>query len=183
MKLTENSDEISIRHIPVGKWITGGALIFIFSVFSIWFIRSAIFSSSNSFEAGAESWHKTLPLLISAAVVILIAILGISLNSMIFAPLMTVTISRKTKSIDILYQRFYGNDAKRYYFHQIEKFKSYKGAVNFSSRYFLALILANQKKIKLSIPIGGDKQETIKLIKKLNKFMKSKDFQKSVGNK
>jgi len=31
--------------------------------------------------------------------------------------------------------------------------------------------------------IGSDKQDTIKLIKKLNKFMKSKDFQKSIGNK
>jgi len=183
MQLTENSDEISIRHIPVGKWIIGGALIFIFSVFSIWFIFSAIFSSSNSFEAGTESLIKILPLLIFGASIILITVFGISLHSMIFAPLTTVTISRKTESIDILYQRFYGKNAKRYYFHQIEKFKSYKGAVNFSSRYFLALILANHKQIKLSIPIGKDKQHTIKLIKRLNKFIKPKGLQKSVVNK
>ena len=175
MKLAENSDEIIIRHVPFGKWIIGGILIFIFSLFSIWFIYSAIFSSSDSLGL--------LPVIIFAATVILIVVFDISLNSMIFAPLRIVTISEKMKSIDIVHQRFYGTEAKRYYFHQIEKFKSYKGTVNFSSRYFLALILANRKVIKLRIPIGDNKQETIKLIKKLNKFMKPKDFQKSAGDK
>ena len=175
MRLIENSDEIIIRHVPFGKWIIGGTLIFIFCLFSIWLIYPAIYSSSESLNL--------LPLFIFGAAVILIAVFDISLNSMIFAPLRIVTINEKTKSVDIVHQRFYGSETERYYFHQIEKFKSYKGTVSFSSRYFLALILANRKVIKLRIPVGDDKQETIKLIKKLNKFMKPKDFQKSVGDK
>jgi hypothetical protein len=40
------------------------------------------------------------------------------------------------------------------------------------------LVLANQKTLKLKIPISGDKKETIKFVKKLNKFVKSHAFAK-----
>ena len=183
MKLSENFDEIVIRHIPTEKWITGGTLIFVFGGFCIWLIYSVIFDAGSSFESSTRLGLGLLPILIFAAPVILISVFDISLNSMIFAPLTTVTISGKTKSVDILYQRFYGNKVKRHFFHNVEKFKSYKGTMNFSSRYFLALVLVNRKTIKLKIPIGTDKRDIIKLIKKLNKFMKSKGLQKGVSSK
>jgi hypothetical protein len=182
MKLTENSYEIVVRHVPIKKWITGGTLIFVCGVLCFWFIYSAMLNSESFFEPSTKLFLGLLPFLIFAAAVILISVFDISLSSMIFAPLTTVTISEKTKSVDIIYQRFYGNKVKRHFFHNVEKFKSYKGTVNFSSKYFLALVLVNHKIIKLKIPIGKDKQEIIKLIKKLNKFMNPKDLQKGIGN-
>jgi hypothetical protein len=180
MKLTENSDEIVIRHIPIGEWITGAALIFVFGGFWVWLTYSAMLGTGNFFEAPTTLWLGVLAILIFTAAIVLIAVLDISLSSMIFAPLTIVTISERTKSVDIVYQRFYSNKVKRHFFHNVEKFKSYKGTVNFSSRYFLALVLVNRKTIKLKIPIGTDKQEIIKLIKSLNKFMKSKDLQNGI---
>lgn len=176
MNLTESFDEIVIRYIPIEKWIVGGTLIFVFGGFCIWLIYSAMLGSGSFFEPSTKLGLRLLPILIFAAAFILISVFDISSNSMIFAPLMTITISEKTKSIDIHYQRFYGSKVKRHYFHNVEKFKSYKGTVNFSSRYFLALVLVNRKTIKLKIPIGTDKQDIIKLIKKLNKFMKVKNL-------
>lgn len=75
MKLTETSDEIIIRHVPFGKWLIGGTLIFIFSLFSVWLLYSAVFYSSDSLGL--------LPLFIFAATVILIVVFDISLSSMI----------------------------------------------------------------------------------------------------
>lgn len=183
MKLTESSDEIIVRHVPIEKWIVGGTLIFVFGGFCIWLIYSAMLGSGSFFEPSTKLGLGLLPILIFTAAIILIAIFDISLSSMIFAPLMTVTISEKTKSVDIHYQRFYGSKLKQHYFYNVEKFKSYRGTVNFSSRYFLALVLVNRKTIKLKIPIGKDKQDIIKLIKKLNKFMKSTDMRNSNGSR
>ena len=183
MNLTESSDEIIVRYVPIEKWIIGGTLIFVFGSFCIWLIYSAMFGSESSFEPSTRLGLGLLPFLIFTAAIFLIVVLDINFSSMIFAPLTTITISQKTRSVDILYQRFYGSKVKRHFFHNVEKFKSYKGTMNFSSRYFLALVLVNRKTIKLKIPIGKDKQDIIKLIKKLNKFMKSKDLQKSNSGK
>jgi hypothetical protein len=90
---------------------------------------------------------------------------------LICAPQMNVTVSQKTKSVDIVSRRIYGVETKRHFFYQIQKFKSYKGKARFAPTYALALIRANRKIIKLKIPTGN-KNETIKLVKKLNKFVK-----------
>jgi hypothetical protein len=182
MNLIENSDEIIVRHIPVREWIIGGILILVYGGFYIWLVYSAMLDSGIFNESSTKVWFGLLPILIFAAAIILISVFDISLNSMMFAPLTTVIISEKTKSVDIIYQRFYGSKVKRHFFHNVEKFKSYKRTVNFSSGYFLALVLVNRKIIKLKIPIGKDKQVIIKFIKKLNKFMKSKDLQRTVSN-
>jgi hypothetical protein len=176
MKLTENSDEIVIRHIPIGKWISSGALIFIFSVFFTWLIYPAIFNQDKFFASGIKDWFEILPILVFAAAGVLIVTFAISVSSLFFAPFITVAINRKTASVDILGWRFYGSETQRFYFYQIRKFKSYKGTANFSSRYLLALVLASGKVMKLRIPVGDDKQNTIKLVKKLNKFVKTKGF-------
>lgn len=160
MKVSENSDEIIIRHVPVEQWIIGGFLTFIFVVVCL----VLTFSSYSFFDGLLGAF---------IAIVFVVCIFGLKLFSMISAPLATVSVSQKTKSVDILNRRFYGSQKKRFYFNQIGKFKSYKPKLNFSSEYFLALVLANQKTLKLKIAIGDDKQETVKFIKKLNKFVKA----------
>lgn len=165
MNLAENFDEIVIRHAPVKKWIVGAILIFTFGIFIVWVIRYVFVNSRDFFTALFEA----LPTFLIAA-----AFAWILFKSQtIHAPLITVAVNLRAESVKITRRRFYGKEEARYYFYQIEKFKSYKGKANFSPMYFLALILVNQKTIKLNIPVGGDKQNTIKLIKKLNKFIKS----------
>jgi hypothetical protein len=171
MKVTENSDEIIIRHVPVAKWISGGILAFIFGGFCLWLIFSAIINPRSFLKVETDELIEFLPILFFIAASALAVFIEFKLISMICAPLVTVAVSQKLKSVNILTRRIYGAKTERYFFHQIQKFKSYKSKVDFSSRYFLALVLVNQKAIKLKIPIS-DKQNTIKLVKKLNKFIK-----------
>jgi hypothetical protein len=172
MKLRKSPDEIIINHIPIGKWIVGGIFTFIFSGFCLWHLSIALSTPQWFFSTAPKDWLEMFPLMIFVVTLVLIAVFEISFLSMICAPLTTVCINKQTKSIDIIRRRFYGSKTERFYFHQIQKFKSYKAKLNFSSKYFLALVLANQKTIKLKIPINGDKRNTIKLVKTLNKFIK-----------
>lgn len=167
MKVTENSDEIIIRHIPVREWATGGVLTSILFGFFLWFAYS-VFVSRNGLPKAFSG--DCLPVFIIGAAVLLVFFEIRTVS----APLVTVTIRKGIKAVDIRLQRFYGSRINRFHFTQIGKFKSYKGKINFSQQYFLALVLANNKVLKLNIPIGGDKQNTIKFIKKLNKFIKFK---------
>ena len=170
MNIAENPGEIVIRHVPFGKWILGGLLTFFFVGVSIWFIFSTIIEPQNSLESDTESRSGMLPILLFAVVSVILVLLEINFFSLIFAPWMNITISQKTKSVNILSRRIYGAKTKRYFFHQIQKFKSYKGKTRLSPAYFLSLVLVNQKVIKLKIPTG-DKNSTVKLVKKLNKFI------------
>lgn len=176
MKLSENSDEIVIRHVPVAQWILGGFLAFVFGGFCIWLVFSATLNPRIALKVETGELLEFLPILVFIAASVLAVLFELKLISMICAPLATVIVSKETKSVDIMRRRIYSSKAERFYFHQIEKFKSYKGKVNFSSKYFLALVLVNRKVIKLKIPVYSDKQKTIKLIKKLNKFVKSSEI-------
>jgi hypothetical protein len=148
----------------------GGILTFLTFIFCL-FLLYAFFIAPRGFgESAISKWVDLGSILI---VVVVFAVLLLEIK-MIRAPLVTVGIDQRTDSVDIIRQRFYGKKAERFYFHQIEKFKSYKGKLNFSQQYFLALVLANRKTLKLKIPVGADKLETTRLVKKLNKFVKSK---------
>ena len=162
MDIAEKSDEIIIRHTPVGKWICGGLLIFLF--FGIFTLFVSYLNSDNSL-------HLCLVGLF-ILVGLMSALIEASVFPLLFAPQMNVTVSRKIGSVDITSRRVYGANTRRYFFHQIQKFKSQKGKTRFSSSYSLVMILANGKTLKLEIPIGDDKNETVKLIKKLNRFSK-----------
>ncbi len=171
MKFTENSDEIVIKHVPVKEWIIGGILTFFNGIFCL-FLLFAILSAPRGFYASIiGEWIGFLSVLFVAIIFLLVLLFEIKT---IRTPLATVAVNRKNARLDIAYQRFYGTKAKRFYFYQIEKFKSYKGKLIFKSSYFLALVLANKKVIKLKLPIGNDKREITKFIKKLNKFVKAK---------
>jgi hypothetical protein len=173
MQLIENPDEIVIRHAPIAQWISGGILAFIFGGFCLWLLFFSGFNLRDFLTHGAVDFLEMLSVIAFIIICSLAILLEFKLISMICAPTITVIISHKTKSVDVLNRRFYGSQTKRFYFTQIQKFKSYKGKLNFSSQYFLALVLANKKVLKLKIMIGADKQNTIKLVKKLNKFVKS----------
>ncbi len=159
MKLNENSDEIAIRYVPISQWIIGGTLTLVCLGLGFWILHIDLIGS----------W----PSIVVPIAIILFVISEVGGFLMILAPLTAITLSRQTNSVSILRKRIYGGKEKRYYFFQVKKFKSYKKHGKFSSKYFLALVLANQNVIKLKIPLGT-KEETIKLVKKLNKFIKSK---------
>lgn len=162
MKYTENSGEIIIRHVPLFNWIIGGSLTCISFFFILWFVyRSYVNSFGN--------WSE----LIDVLFIIAIFVVALFEIKMIRAPLVTLIVKAETQSVDIVRQRFYGKKTQRFHFTQTNKFKSYKSKIHFSEKYFLALVLANRRTKKLGIPIGGDKQETVKFIKNLNKFIKS----------
>ena len=166
MKVNDNSEKIVVRHTPLGKWILGGLLALIFGGLFVWLVLSIIFKPHIAFAFGAEIQSDLFLVLLLAAVGATFVILPL-----ICAPQMNVTISQKTKSVDIERRRIYGTKAARYFFYQIRKFKSHKGKTRFSPAYSLALIRANGKVIKLKIPTG-DKNATVKFVKKLNKFVK-----------
>ena len=151
----EHSEDIRLRHVPIVMWVSGALLlIFCFSVLVIGLVY------------GFFSWYLF-------AFIAFSSVIALSSSSLIFAPLTTVDLCPKSKYIQISSTRIYGKRVDRYYFSQVTKFKSYKGKINFSQQYFLALVLANRKTIKLNLPIGHDKQETVKLIKKLNKIIRT----------
>lgn len=173
MNLSESQDEITIKHIPVFKWITGVIQILIFLGFVGWLVYTLANRPVVFLEAFDNSWFELLLYIAFVVAMIWAAISESSIFQLsIFAPRIVVKVSHKTKSIDISYQRFYGTKTKRFTFSQIKKFKSRKLIKSCYTSYFLTLELVNKKSIKLKIPVGN-KQEAIKLVKKLNKFTRS----------
>lgn len=165
MEFKENSEEIFIRYVPFLKWSVGAALIFIFVFFGIWMLYN-IYTNSN--------FLGITPFIVFSTAIFFLGIFDVGLGFFIFEAMVTVSIKRQARCIDISRQRIFGKKTERFFLHQIEKFRSYKAKHFFSTQYFLALVLANGKTVKLKIPIGNDKQNTTKFIKNLNKFTKTK---------
>jgi hypothetical protein len=172
MNLNETSNEILIRHVPVKEWIIGGILIFFTFVVCLLLFHAFFAAPSGYYESLIGDWTGIMSVLLPLIAVIT-AIIGFSA---IRAPLTTIRINSNTSSIDITHQRIYGTKTERFYFYQILKFKSYKTKMKTSQQYFPALVLANKRTIKLKIPIGSDQQNTVKFIKKINKFIKPKSL-------
>lgn len=170
MLITDNSEEIRIRHVPVRDWIIGGVLTFIIGGVFLLLVFALLIDARSFSASSVAGWWEGAPFLIVAAGLIMVLFEIKYLR----APLRTVVVSQPATSVEIILRRIYGTRRQRFDFVQIEKFKSYKGKLNFSEQYFLALVLANRKTLKLKIPVGTDKLETTRLVKKLNKFVKSK---------
>ncbi len=168
MNLSEDSEAVRIRYVPFAKFIGG---FFLYIGFGISIV--ALMFSAGQFSPDAGSWASTLfcALILLA---ILISFVDFSTGTLLFAPLVTVNLSISEKYVEIGNQRIYGKSVRRYAFHQVAQFKSYKGKINLTQSYFLALVRSNRKTLKLRLPIGDDKQETVKLIKKLNKIIRNK---------
>lgn len=161
------SEDIHFRHVPIVKWTCGAALLVCLILLIV-----GLVSAARNGSLFSNTWGDLFfwLLLIFAAVVSLV---DLSNSSFLFAPLTTVDLCPRSKYVEICSTRIYGRKVERYYFSQITQFKSYRATLNFSQQYFLALVLANRKTIKLELPIGADKQETVKLIKKLNKIIRN----------
>jgi len=166
MRITQNPDEIILRYIPVRAFIFGGGLVFIIGVWFLWLLYALL------------SGAGVLPKLLSGSLLEFIpaAILGgvflLALYWFVRVPVVTVTLSGKTKSVDAHFRRIFGSETVRFYFTQIHFFKAHKGAADYSIKYQLALVLENSKEFDLKFVIGKDKHEAAKLSKKLNKFIR-----------
>lgn len=168
MKITENAEEITIAHAPVGQWAAGGLLSLAAIGFGSWLAYRLFIGPRRFDDSIVGRWFEAVPLLVVAAALVWI-LLQIKL---IRAPLTVVRIDRAAATIDVVRRTFYARRARRFHFAQIDKFKSRKSKLVFSPVYFLSLILVNRKAIKLKIPLGADQQQTTKIIKKLNKLVR-----------
>jgi hypothetical protein len=163
MRIVEDSDGIHFRFIPIVKWIVGVCLFMAFTGVIVSHILFGFFAF--------QSWGGVIFWLV---IILVISFVDILSDAFLFAPLTTVSVFASAKYVEITRKRIYGENTKRYYFSQLAQFKSYKAKLNFSQQYFLAFVLANRKTIKLRVPIGAEKQETVKLIKKLNRILRGK---------
>lgn len=167
-KIFENQDDIIIQHIPISKWLIGFGSSFVFIFTFYWLIFLYFFNYNFLFGAEAKGLIEFFPIVVSIVVYVVLVFFEINLISTLNTPIILLTINSKTKNLEITTRRLYGSETKRFYYHQIEKFKSYQK----NKKPFLALILANQEDIKFEIPIF-DKQNSGKLVRKLNKFIKN----------
>lgn len=151
----DGSDDIRFRYVPIVRWACGAILLLVcFTILLIGLV------------SGFFSWILIFFLALASVIIFC--------NSFfLLAPMTTVVFSPESKYIQVSNARIYGKRVNRYYLSQVEKFKSYKAKLNFSQQYFLALVRSNRKTIKLKVPIGRDKQETVKLIKNLNKIIRT----------
>ena len=129
MNFTENSKEIVLRYIPVREWISGAILTIIFIAVCIWLSNPVLTDPLNFFKSLVNEWTDiTFPLIILVTI-ILIDIKEIKSSLVSFTFQRKVTASKETKSVDFLRHDIFGSKTERFYFSQIEKFKSYKAAV------------------------------------------------------
>jgi hypothetical protein len=166
MSLVEDSEGIHFRFVPIVKWIVGVCFFLLFAS-----VLAGFFLLGWKGFLGSQSWGDVIFWLI-----IILMLFGscvdIMSGSFLLAPLTTVSVINRAKYVEVSRKRVYGKNTKRYHFSQLAQFKSYKAKLHLSQQYFLALVLENRKTIKLKVPIGTDKQETVKLIKKLNSVLR-----------
>jgi hypothetical protein len=167
MRTVETDDEISIRHVPIGNWILSGILSVLSFIPSVWIIYSLATIKGRLFTNNVNDFFG-LP---EFAGCILTAYVNLWFIYTIFKPFRAVTLNQKMQYFDIVNRGFFGENRKRFHFYQIQNFKSYKKSKKDRAKYFLAVVLKNKKTLKLPIPIG-DKQETVRLIKKFNSILR-----------
>ncbi len=168
MSASDAREPIRLRHIPFRKWIFGGVLVIFSLLNSLLLVR-------NILQTGGNPDDLTSTLLLIVLTVLLCACIWFydSIKALIYPDVNEVIIDPNARSVDLTRYRIYGKRTDRFFFHQIEKFRSHKPKRWLRTRYFAEVILVNKKKIHIAIPIGDDKVEVTKLIKKLNKIIRS----------
>src|SRR5438445_605469 len=156
MKIRQTPNEILIRHIPVVRWTGGLMASLIIFVLIVWLFTSG--TSGSSFLIDLFFYCVGI---IATLAIIYLSVFDFWSNSGIRAPMMSMVLSKPGKFIDISYTRLYGKRVKRFYFYQVEKFRSYKIKRLGYPRYFLALKLPNRKSIRMDIPLGSDKNTCV----------------------
>lgn len=132
-----------------------------------------LFAIGYSLYSGSELLIEYFSIYFFIVLPFLIIIFHRSLAWIFFAPWTIITIDRRNKMVKICEYRFYERRVQKYYFHQIKKFKSHFRKSRIYSKYFLSLVLANQKEIKLRIVASEDKNTTVRFIKNLNRYVKA----------
>jgi hypothetical protein len=102
-----------------------------------------------------------------------LSIFDINSHSGVFAAATTIVIDSLGKYVQISRLRIYGRNVKRYSFYQVRCFRSYKVKRLGGERYFLGMKLQNHRTMKLGVPIGSERQAVTKLIKDLNRLVRS----------
>jgi hypothetical protein len=168
MEIINDPDQIRIRHIPSWDWVRGTVLLIVCSIICYWLINATygIWSDPYNLEI-------TLYLAAFVFVVAYFFVFNLSIRTLLFAAITTIVLNRKSRSVDLVRYGIFGKRTDHFYFNQLNGFKSYKPKRFLRSGYFLEVILSNNKKIKLLVPLGRDKLATTRFIKNLNKFIKS----------
>jgi hypothetical protein len=161
VKIKRSSEQILIRHVPLLSWIAGGATLITIVVLSAWF----------TIDKNVVNLLLSVCIMLGFILVTYYSFFDFRLKSGIFAVRTWLLIDRSKRFIEITRTRIYGRTISRHYFYQADRFRSYKVNRLGTKQYFLSLKLPNRRSIRLKIPLGSDKNETVKLIKELNNFM------------
>ena len=157
MEADEVTQTLSLQYVPVLEWIIAIALGLIIGGLSYFIMGGRIPFTGDLFQDVVSS---------------VVALFAFAMLIYFFTELemrSTVKVDFKQRYFDIINYRLYGKSVRRFQFHQIEKVRSYKRRLNFREQYFLSLVLVSRKTVKLKMPLGGDKDDAVKLIKGVNR--------------
>lgn len=165
MDLEDAAGKIRFRHTPVSDWLMGLCLTFVVALLIFGVLASLVPITRYTNEGLVYGF---------LAVAIFIGIVRFVLWRMLLAPRVSVEIDLHQKYLELIRHYLYCTDRDRFQFFQVLKMRSYKRKLNFREQYFLALVSMNRKTVELGVPIGTEKHEVTKLIKKLNALIKER---------
>ena len=164
----DQAELIHLRKAPIRDWILQALLAVICLAIGLGFFWLVLKISSDF------SNLDTTLILLCASVASLAASIYLG-RALITSAVNEAKINLSSQWVEVVRYRIYGKSADRYYFHQIERFKSYKATRFLSSQsplYSLELTLVNGKKVRIRVTIGSSRTETTRFIKLLNKTLR-----------
>lgn len=168
MSASDAREPIHLRQVPVWKWVFASLVIIVNLLNTLLLVQNLLQTGADPDDLKSIFHFIVLTVLLCVSVWF-----HDSIKAVIYPDVNEVVIDPNARSVDLTRYRIYGKRTDRYFFHQIEKFRSHKPKWRFRTRYFAEVILVNKKKVYIAIPIGDDKIEVTKLIKKLNKIIRS----------
>lgn len=167
MHFREDQEELFISEVPIYRWIIGILALLCLTILVLWLFKILVYNLVDLVDFVQLIFFGGLLILC-----IYFSFFEAGYNSGVLAPVTTVTIRQKEKYVEICTRRFYGKSVRRFYFYQVKKFKSFKGKKLLTPHYYLTLKLQAPRPVKLWISLGGDKSSVVKLVRKLNAFVR-----------
>ncbi len=167
MSLNEETERIVISYSSVLDWFIRAAVVLCIGI--------VLFVVGNYFFR-LLPYSENLEFLGYFAFLVLIAwytILDGSFRWLIGNEVTAVNIDFASRHVDLTHSSLVGGRTERFHFHQVNKFSTYRPKRLLRVEYYLQMTLVNRKSTKFRIPIGRDKQKSIKLIKRINRLMKA----------
>lgn len=167
MSSNTETERIVVQYSPIIDWVL--RVIILLSIFAILF---AVVNFLIGFWRNSEvlGWVGFAGFLVLA---VWYAFFDINFKWLIGNDITKVDIDFASRHVDLTFLRLIGPKVERYQFHQVSKFSTYRPKRLLRVEYYLQMTLINRKRIPLRIPIGRDKQESIRLIKRINRLMKN----------